>query len=211
MDNNYTHITLLLDESSSMQDCYEETIQSIDNFIAEQKKLNGKCTFSLTTFSTRVKHHLKVLNLQEIETIKYYYHVGGWTALYDALGETIIRTGEIFSEMEEQNRPGRVLFVIVTDGEENSSCYFRKENLHQMITEQQEKYSWDFVFLGVDFDAFNGYGGLGVNSKNYASFSKDDMVGNWRNFCGNVSTYRSVDNKGSVNLTENIGENNGSA
>ena len=74
--------------------------------------------------------------------------------------------------MAEQERPGLVIFVIVTDGEENASREFSKARVKKMIQRQQTKYSWKFTFLGADQDAFAEAGGMGIAAGGAATFAK---------------------------------------
>ena len=98
----------------------------------------------------------------------------GWTALYDAIGKQIIETGKKLKDMEEEDRPEKVIFVILTDGEENQSKEFRGEQgrqaIQQMITHQTEKYSWAFMFLGANIDAEKVGATLGIDRDFSATF-----------------------------------------
>ena len=88
----------------------------------------------------------------------------GSTALLDAVGRAINETGDRLAKTPEQDRPGLVVFVIVTDGQENSSKEFSKARIKEMIDEQQKKYNWQFTFLGANQDAFAEAGGIGIRS-----------------------------------------------
>ena len=99
------------------------------------------------------------------------------TALLDAVGRAINETGERLAKMNEQDRPGLVIFVIMTDGLENSSREFTKSQVKEMIEEQQSKYNWHFTFLGADQDAFAEAGGLGIAAAGAAQFSKGNVFG----------------------------------
>ena len=92
----------------------------------------------------------------------------GMTALLDAVGRAINETGERLAKMDETDRPGLVVFVVMTDGEENSSKEFSKDQVKQMITHQQEKYGWHFTFLGANQDAFAEAGALGIHAAGVA-------------------------------------------
>ena len=99
----------------------------------------------------------------------------GSTALLDAVGRAINETGERLTKMPEADRPGLVIFVIVTDGEENASHEFSKARVKKMIQRQQTKYNWQFTFLGAEQDAFTEAGGMGIAAAGTANFAKNKV------------------------------------
>ena len=101
----------------------------------------------------------------------------GSTALLDAVGRAINETGERLAKMNEEDRPGLVVFVVMTDGEENSSQEFSKDQIKQMITHQQDTYGWHFTFLGANQDAFAEAGALGIHAAGVANFSPCEVAG----------------------------------
>jgi hypothetical protein len=84
------------------------------------------------------------------------------TALLDAVGRAIAETGERLAAMPEPDRPGLVVFVIVTDGQENSSKEYTKPQIKEMVERQQNIYKWQFTFLGANQDAFAEAHGMGI-------------------------------------------------
>jgi hypothetical protein len=93
------------------------------------------------------------------------------TALLDAVGRAIGDTGLRLHRMPENERPGLVLFVIITDGLENSSHEFNCDQIKQMIEHQKQVYSWQFTFLGANQDAFAEAGKMGINAEDAACYS----------------------------------------
>jgi hypothetical protein len=93
------------------------------------------------------------------------------TALLDAVGRAVNETGQRLSRMDEADRPGLVVFVIVTDGAENSSHEFTKAQIKEMITHQQSVYNWQFVFLGANQDAFAEAHDLGIDALKVANYA----------------------------------------
>ena len=73
--------------------------------------------------------------------------------------------------MPEEDRPGKVLLVIITDGLENASREFTKDKVREMIAHQQEVYNWDFIFLGANMDAVSEAGHLGINRRTSRTFA----------------------------------------
>ena len=174
-DSGYTHIPILADRTGSMdlvadhtsgKTKAELTTKGIKNLITDQAAQPGKTTFSLCQFDTYTD--------KGVERVTWFTHGGdpkhaewfvdprGGTPLLDAVGQLIQQTGKHLEGMPEDQRPGRVIFVIGTDGEENSSHEFTKQQIADMITHQRDKYGWDFVFIGADIDAFAEAGGMGI-------------------------------------------------
>lgn len=86
------------------------------------------------------------------------------TALLDAVGQTIDEVGERLAQTPEQDRPEKVVFVILTDGQENSSVAFSYDDIRRRIQHQENKYNWEFVFLGVGLEGFSEAANIGVRS-----------------------------------------------
>ena len=98
--------------------------------------------------------------------------------------------------MPEADRPGLVIFVIVTDGEENSSREFSKARVKKMIQRQQQKYNWHFTFLGADQDAFAEAGGMGIAAGGAANFVKSKVDAAFVGTVRKVSRMRTQQSKG---------------
>jgi hypothetical protein len=87
-------------------------------------------------------------------TLSYLtYQPNGATALYDAVGQTIDSIGQRLNAMPESECPNKVIFVVLTDGLENSSRQYSQQMIADRIEHQRSKYSWEFVFLGANQDA----------------------------------------------------------
>jgi len=118
--------------------------------------------------------------------------VRGCTALLDAIGKTILDIGYRLSVMGEEARPGKVIFVITTDGMENASKEFTYEKVKELINHQQEKYGWEFIFLGANVDATKEAGSMGISEDNAFNFeaSKDGVEEMYCQACEAVSEKR---------------------
>lgn len=114
----------------------------------------------------------------------------GSTALLDAVGRAINETGERLAKMPEAERPGLVVFVVMTDGLENSSREFTKSHIKQMIEHQQSVYKWQFTFLGANQDAFAEGGAMGVAAAGIANFAVDKVAVAWVGTSGKVARMR---------------------
>lgn len=165
MKKGYTDITFILDKSQSMGKVQMETIEGFNQFLKDQKEVEGEATFSLIMFDTSYNIIHNGINIQDVPDLNTdTYHPGNWTALLDAVSRGIDEAGKRLDAMEEDEKPETVIFVIQTDGEENSSKEASLEDVNKMITHQTEKYNWEFVFLGANQDAFAAGSSLGISS-----------------------------------------------
>lgn len=171
--DDYTHISYVLDRSQSMQRVRFTTISTFNEFVDAQRHIRGKTTLSLTLFNTNVSEVYEVTDLDGVSPLNETRYVpAGMTALFDAAGRTIVSTGSRLSMMPEHERPGHVLFVIQTDGLENSSRQYTAGQLASMRQHQEQVYGWTFLFLGADQDAWANP--LGIAPGNTISYSNTD-------------------------------------
>lgn len=150
---NYCDITVVLDRSGSMESVKADTIGGFDTFVQDQKKQPGKCAFTLVQFDNEYEFVHRAIPMADVPPLVFIPR--GGTALLDAIGRTINQLGERLSHMPEPSRPGKIVFVILTDGHENASIEFGQERIAQMIKHQREVYNWEFVFLGATEDAIS--------------------------------------------------------
>jgi len=169
MRNDLTDITLIVDRSGSMHSCRADSEGGINSFIESQKKASGDCLFTLVEFDTEYNFVYNGVNIKD--TTPYTLVPRGWTALRDALGRAINEAGVRLAAMPENERPGLVLFVVVTDGLDNRSYKFTSEQIKSMIGHQESKYSWKFTYLGAAHDAFTASSALGFTYDNTSHFS----------------------------------------
>ena len=210
-NENYTDITFVLDRSGSMQGCVSDTIGGFNSFINKQREVEGKCRINTYVFDQNYKQVHENVPIAELgELTEKEYSIGGLTAYFDALGRAINDAGSRFAKLSESERPGRVLFVVITDGHENASKEFNRDQISAMIKKQEGTYDWDFVFLGADFDAVTSYGDLISKSNRSANYSKGQTMDAFSQLCSNVTSYRGVNvsAKNAVDLTADIGDSN---
>lgn len=160
MKNDLSDITIVLDRSGSMAACLDDAQNGVNHFIDEQKKHEGDAVLSLVQFDTDYEFVHKGVPVKDVP--KFVLNPRGMTALLDAVGKAINETGERLSKLDENDRPGLVVFVIVTDGQENSSKEFTTQQVKEMIERQRSDYKWQFTFLGANQDAFAEAGGIGI-------------------------------------------------
>lgn len=188
MKTNHTDITIILDRSGSMAPLVKDTIGGFNRFISDQKKVVGTATLTLHQFNHDHETPIKASDIQSVSDLTASTYVpSGNTALLDALGGAITETGRRLDVTPEAQRPGKVVVVVITDGEENCSREYTRPQVFDLIQHQQKKYSWEFVFLGANQDAIKAgarYGFMASNSMNYAA-----------NDIGTDTLYRCVSSK----------------
>lgn len=183
-----------MDKSGSMGHLRGDTIGSFNTFLKEQKDFPGEAIFTLCAFNhecTFVHDAENIANVQDLSLDTYC--PGGNTALLDAMGQTIDRVGQKLAAMPEADRPSKVIFLIITDGEENSSRVFDREQIRSMVEHQRDVYNWEFMFFGANIDSFTAGTSIGVaatNSMNYTATSAGTEA-LYRGISSNVSNYRS--------------------
>lgn len=173
MRQDLTDVTVVLDRSGSMAVVRKDTEGGFDTFVEEQKKAKGEALLTLVQFDNFYEFVYQGKNIQEVEPLKLTPR--GGTALLDAMGRAINETGERLSKMPEASRPGKVIFVIMTDGQENASAEFSKSKINEMIKHQRETYNWQFVFLGANQDAIHEAGALGILAQNAMTYGHNPM------------------------------------
>lgn len=154
-----------------------DTIGGFNAFIDKQRKLEGKTLVTTVLVDDDYEVVWNGVEAEKIKLTDQEYYVRGCTALLDAVGKAILDVGYRLSKASEDNRPGKVIFVITTDGFENASREFTYEKVKELIKHQQEKYSWEFIFLGANIDAEKEADSLGIDSVNAFNFeaSKDGV------------------------------------
>lgn len=194
MKSDFTDITIVLDRSGSMAQCREEAENGVNHFIEEQRKAPGRCLLTLVQFDTEYEFVHRGVAISEVP--KFHLVPRGWTALLDAIGKAINETGERLASMKEEDRPGLVVFVIVTDGLENSSKEFSKNQIKAMIEMQQSKFSWKFTFLGANQDAFAEAGGMGISRDASAQYTPTRAYAAFSAASNNVKRMRAASAEG---------------
>ena len=171
--DDYTHIAYVLDRSGSMYVVQDAVASAFNEFVESQRRAPGYTTLGLTLFNTELDQRDTVTPIADIEPLAAgtNYAPGGLTALDDATGATIVETGRVLEGMAEDDRPGHVLFVIHTDGHENSSQRYSRREVIDMRLRQERDYGWTFLFVGADQDAWdNPYG---IDARNTISHDHD--------------------------------------
>lgn len=195
MRNDYIHITLICDKSGSMYTSKDDVIGGVKKIIDEQKEnKNGKCTISLYTFNEKVEEVFVGKDVNEIEEFKY--NPDGLTAMNDGLGIGIDNTGKWLAAMNEEDRPGKVLVAVFTDGLENASKEYTLKQVQDKIKEQTNVYSWEFLYVGCDITTTKAAKDLGFKYSSYSSRSK--LGGNYDMINCVTTSYRKLASAGAT-------------
>ena len=174
MKNNITEIVFILDRSGSMAGYEEDTIGGFNATIEKQKKLDGTCYVSTVMFANQSKVIHDRVKLDEIEKMtENDYQVGGGTALLDAIGRSIHHIGNVHKYARPEDVPEHTIFIITTDGMENASRQYDSSTVKRMISRQQEKYGWEFIFLAANIDAVETADRIGIRRERAANYRQD--------------------------------------
>lgn len=174
MNENVTEIIFLLDRSGSMAGLESDTIGGFNAFIKKQCQLDGETLVTAAQFDDQYEVIWNVMGAKNVKLTDKEYFVRGSTALLDAVGRTILDVGHRLSKASEEQKPGKVIFVITTDGMENASREFTYEKVKELIKHQQEKYNWEFIFMGANIDAAKEADNLGIDLDNAYNFEASE-------------------------------------
>ena len=205
MRKNLTEIVFILDRSGSMSGLEADTIGGFNSLIKKQKKEKGEAIVSTVLFddSQEVLYDRVKLDQMKPMTDKDYY-VRGCTALLDAIGNAIHHIATIHKYARPEDRPEKTLFIITTDGMENSSRRYTYEKVKNMIERQKNKYGWEFLFLGANIDAIHEAGRFGIDAGHAVNYECDatGTAINYRVLSKAVSCVRESAGCASVSLGE---------
>ena len=157
-----SELVFILDRSGSMSGLEKDTIGGFNSLIQKQRKEKGKCYVSCVLFDDvqEVIYDRMLLNEVKKMTQKQYY-ARGCTALLDAMGGAIRHIGNVHKYSKEEI--GKTLFIIITDGLENSSKRYTYVTIKQMVERQKEKYGWEFIFIGANMDVIQEANKFGID------------------------------------------------
>lgn len=191
-------IICILDRSGSMRGLADDTIGGYNSFLDKQKQNPGKADVTTILFDDQYEVISQAVDLNEAKYLtSEEYFARGTTALLDAVGRTV---SNMLGTMEKEklcpaNR--RVLFLIMTDGLENSSKEYSKSDVKSLIEATTKEYNWNYIFIGANIDSVSEAQSLGISAKNAANFSHD-RTGVQKSFSLMDSAASEVREKGSI-------------
>lgn len=156
-----TEIIIVLDRSGSMSGLETDTIGGFNALIEKQYKLEGETKVTAVLFDDKYEVLWDGIDARSVRLTKKEYFVRGSTALLDAVGKTIL---DVVQRFLKEGTPDKVIFVITTDGMENSSREFTYSKIKEMIKHQEEKHRWEFIFVGANIDVSQEANNIGVSS-----------------------------------------------
>ena len=154
MKKNFTELIFILDKSGSMSGLENDTIGGFNSMLENQKAVDGECRITTVLFDnshTLLHDRIDIHAVSPMTNTEYF--VGGSTALLDAIGLTINNLVSVQRNTAEDYRADKVMFVIITDGE--------------------EKYGWEFIFLGANIDAVQTAQRFGIDADRAVDYIPD--------------------------------------
>lgn len=174
MKKDLTEMVFILDRSGSMHGLEAETIGGFNAMLEKQRKIDGECLVTTVLFDHEYKLLHDRVEIKEVSKLTHRdYEVGGSTALRDAIGMTINKLVNAQRHTAEIFRAEKVMFVIITDGEENASREFSQRKIKNMIEYQKGRYGWEFIFIGANIDAAETAKGYGIGKDRSVDYLAD--------------------------------------
>ncbi len=174
MNDNLTEVVFILDRSGSMSGLEKDVIGGFNSTIKRQKEEKGECLVSTVLFNSESKVVHDRLSIKEIKNMEDSDYIpSGSTALIDALGDSIKYISKVHKIIRKEDVPKHTIFIITTDGQENSSHKYSSDEVKKMITAKQEK-GWEFIYLASNIDAIETSKIYGFKKENAHSYINDE-------------------------------------
>ena len=166
-NSNLTELVFVLDRSGSMRGMQEPAVDSYNRFLNDQKSVEGEANLTLMLFDTEFENPVDSRPISAVPDMgANEFQPRGMTALLDAIGLSIKKTRRRIKEMPEDQRPGKVIFAIFTDGHENASTRYNWEQISRKISKRTVKDGWEFLFLGANQDAVATAAKMNIDENN---------------------------------------------
>ncbi|MBG9987757.1 VWA domain-containing protein [Aerococcaceae bacterium DSM 111176] len=174
MKKGLTEVVFILDKSGSMSGLESDTIGGYNSMLNKQRSVEGECIVTTVLFDNYYELLHDRIDIRAVSDItENEYQVGGSTALIDAIGRTINKIANAQKHTTETFRAESVMFVIITDGAENSSREYTTRQIKNLIEKQKEEFGWEFIFLGANIDSVETAGQFGINSDRAVDYLAD--------------------------------------
>lgn len=174
MKKGLTELVFILDKSGSMGGLETDTIGGYNTMLKKQQAVEGECHITTVLFDNKYELLHDRIDIRAVGPMtEKEYQVGGSTALLDAIGTTIHKIGSAQRHTADEYRAENVMFVIITDGEENSSREYSSDKVKAQIEHQKTKYGWEFIFLGANIDAVQTAGRFGIGADRAQNYNAD--------------------------------------
>lgn len=173
MNKNLSELVFILDKSGSMSGLEADTIGGFNSMLQKQQALPSECRITTVLFDNNYELLHDRIDIKAVSPLsEKEYWVGGSTALIDAIGRTINKIAAVQKNTAPEYRAENVIFVIITDGMENSSREYSAKKVKAMI-EKQKKSGWEFIFLGANIDAVETASNFGISADRAQNFHAD--------------------------------------
>lgn len=174
MTNKRTELVFILDQSGSMSGLESDTIGGYNAFLKKQAAIDAPCLITTVLFNDRYRLLHDRIDIRAVSPLTDKdYQVGGSTALLDAMGQSINKLMGIQKQTSPDYRADQVLFVIITDGQENSSREYSLDKIKSMVEERQKTDGWEFIFLGANIDAITTAQAFGIGPDRAVDYLSD--------------------------------------
>lgn len=174
MKKSLTELVFILDKSGSMGGLEKDTIGGFNSLLEKQKNVDGECRITTVLFDNSYELLHDRIDIKAVGKItEREYYVGGSTALLDAIGRTIKKIVNVQKNSADEYRADKVMFVIITDGEENASREYSSDKVRKMIEKEKKKYGWEFIFLGANIDAVETARRFGISADRAVDYVPD--------------------------------------
>ncbi len=175
MNKELTEIVFIIDKSGSMAGLEADTVGGFNTLLEKQKKEPGQALISTVLFDTECSVLYDRADLSRIEPMtEDSYCPGGCTALLDAIGGAVKHIRNVHRYIREEDVPGKTVFVITTDGMENSSRKYTYDGVREAVKQAQERDGWEFLFLGANMDAIEAARSFGIREERAVRYNCDE-------------------------------------
>ena len=176
MSTNKSELIFVLDKSGSMNGLESDTIGGFNSTIEAHKKLGSDVRVTTVLFDTNIELLHDRIDIEALSPLTTeQFQVGGMTALLDAIGVAIHKIRNVHKQTAPNHQPEQVIVVIITDGHENSSKEYLRKDIKKLIKHQQDKYGWEFLFLGANIDAVSEADSLGIHRDSSVQYDATAM------------------------------------
>lgn len=185
-----TNIVFILDRSGSMASVWSDVKGSYNSFIKKQQEIKDDVAkLTLVAFDDNIEIAYDDVDVQFISPdLPDTIGPRGWTALLDAVGISITNLQKKLGTSKDSK--DKVLFVIQTDGQENSSKEYSFDTVRALVEKTTKENKWDYMFLGANMDAFDLSSKLGVLRANTVSYSSVKTKGAFDMVGDKIASYR---------------------
>ena len=175
MRKGLTEVVFILDRSGSMSGLEGDTIGGFNSMIEKQRKEEGEAYISTVLFDDQTEVLYDRVPVAKVEPMNdRQYYVRGCTALLDAIGGAIHHIANVHKYAREEDRPEKTLFIITTDGMENSSHIYDYKKVRKMVENEKDKYGWEFLLLGANIDSIEVAGKFGISADRAIDYVCDE-------------------------------------